>query len=39
MEKEYTKQEKLNHTNGQEREKLEKEYKVVIVSCNMEGRI
>ncbi|XP_076262989.1 nucleobindin 1 [Rhynchophorus ferrugineus] len=27
MEKEYARQEKLNHTNGQEREKLEKEYK------------
>ncbi|KAL1517610.1 hypothetical protein ABEB36_001351 [Hypothenemus hampei] len=26
MEKEYQKQEKLNHTNGSEREKLEKEY-------------
>lgn len=28
LEKEYQKQEKLNHTNGVEREKLEKEYQV-----------
>lgn len=30
MEKEYRRQEKLNHTNGEEREKLEKEYMVCI---------
>lgn len=32
MEKEYKKQEKLNHTSGEEREKLEKELKVFIKS-------
>lgn len=31
MEKEYLKQEKLNHTSGEEREKLEKEFKVKLL--------
>ena len=30
MEKEYQKLDKLNHTNGEEKEKLEKEFKVKI---------
>lgn len=32
MEKEFKKQDKLNHTNGNEREKLEKEYQVNLFS-------
>lgn len=35
LEKEYKKQEKLNHTNGVEREKMEKEYKVGKIRQNL----